>query len=78
MRITLPLQTDLNVKNFQVVLTRGNLVTRLLARKQELVGKVSKWTLTAGNLIRPPNFKESSRFQSVLGYKQITNQQTVE
>ena len=44
MRITLSLQTDLNVKNLHMV--SGNLSVRLLlGRKQELVDKLGKWTL---------------------------------
>ena len=45
MRITLPLHTHLNIKNLYVILIRGKLATRLLGRKQELVGKFSKWTI---------------------------------
>ena len=46
MRITLSLQTDLNVENVHIGVLGGKLATRL-SRKQELVGKFSKWTLYA-------------------------------
>ena len=34
-------------KNLHVVLIRGKLATKLLGRKQELVGKFGKWTISS-------------------------------